>query len=206
MTPAGARRRPTCADLEALPEWLRGEILAGELLVSRRPGPPHVRAASSLGRALGTFDRDGHVEGPGGWWIEGEPELHLDADPSFPVVIPDLAGWRTEALPVLPATSAYTVRPDWVCEILSPSTAADDRALKMPFYARAGVGHLWFLDPALFLLEVYALDAPTWRHIGIWRDDAEVHAPPFDAHPSRLGPLWGGREPPVRRLSPSNRP
>jgi len=194
----GTRRRPTYADIEALPPHLRGEILGGELVVRPRPAPPHVRAASSLGRVLGGFDQDGDDDGPGGWWIEGEPELHLDVDPDFPVVIPDLAGWRTTTLPALPETAAYTVVPDWVCEILSPSTAADDRALKMPFYAQAGITHLWLLDPLLFTLEVYRLEGKSWLHLGVWRDEAVVHAEPFDARPMRLARLWGRRRPPTR--------
>ena len=108
-----ARKRPTYADIEALPPHLRGEILAGELVVSPRPAPPHARAASALGGVLYPFDRDGG-DGPGGWWIDDEPELHLDVDPDFPVVVPDLAGWGTERLPTLPETAAYTVRPDWI--------------------------------------------------------------------------------------------
>jgi Uma2 family endonuclease len=193
-----ARKRPTYADIEALPPHLRGEILGGELVVSPRPAPPHVRAASSLGRVLGDFDQDGDDDGPGGWWIEDEPELHLDVDADYPVVVPDLAGWRTTTLLELPETAAYTVAPDWVCEILSPSTAADDRALKMPFYAQAGIGHLWIVDPLLFTLEVYRLDAGAWRQLGVWRDEAVAKAEPFDALPLKLSRLWGRRKPPQR--------
>ena len=195
-----ARRRPTYADIEALPRHLRGEILGGELVVSPRPAPPHVRAASSLGRVLGDFDQDGDDGGPGGWWIEDEPELHLDVDEDYPVVVPDLVGWRTTTLLTLPETAAYTVAPDWVCEILSPSTAADDRALKMPFYAQAEIGHLWIVDPLLFTLEAYRLDARTWRQIGVWRDEASVHAEPFEARPMKLARLWGRRRPPQRAV------
>ena len=195
-----ARRRPTYAEIEALPPHLRGEILGGELVVSPRPGPPHVRAASSLGRVLGDFDDDGDDGGPGGWWIEDEPELHLDVDEDFSVVVPDLAGWRTTTLLELPETAAYTVAPDWVCEILSPSTAADDRALKMPFYAHARIGHLWIVDPLLFTLEAYRLDAGAWRQTGVWRDDAVVRAEPFDALPLKLSRLWGRRRPPPRGM------
>ena len=93
-------------------------------IAGRRPRP-----------RAGGFDQDGGDDGPGGRWLADAPELHLDVDPDFPVVIPDLAGWRTTTLPALPETAAYAVVPAWVCEILSPSTAADDRALKMPFYA-----------------------------------------------------------------------
>ena len=99
MSPNTAHKRPTYADIEALPPHLRGEILAGELVVSPRPSPPHVRVGSSLGGLLFGFDRDDEGDGPGGWWIDDEPELHLDVDPDDPVVVPDLAGWRVHATP-----------------------------------------------------------------------------------------------------------
>lgn len=72
--------------------------------------------------------------GPGGWWILLEPELHLGPD----VLVPDLAGWRQASLPSLPETPAFEVRPDWVCEVLSPSTARLDRGPKLDAYAEHG--------------------------------------------------------------------
>ena len=43
--------------------------------------------------------RDGSEDlaSPGGWWLLFEPELHLGND----ILVPDLAGWRREHLPVL---------------------------------------------------------------------------------------------------------
>ena len=152
-----APKRPSYAEIEALPEWLRGEILAGDLVVSPRPAKPHLRAATSLcARIFRPFD-DGEDDGPGGWHLSAEPDLHLDTDPDFPVVISDLAGWRHETLPVVEdGEAAFSVRPDWICEILSPSTAVHDRVHKLPFYGRAGVSHAWLIDPVLRTLEVYA--------------------------------------------------
>lgn len=195
MSPNNTRKRPTYADIEALPPHLRGEILAGELVVSPRPSPQHVRVGSSLGGLLFGFDRDDGGDGPGGWWIDDAPELHLDVDPDYPVVVPDLAGWRASNLPALPTTAAYTVRPDWVCEILSPSTGAGDRALKMPFYAHAGVPHLWLIDPLLMTLEAYRLDAGRWVVLGVWRGTDRARVEPFDAIERPLKRLWGGRGP-----------
>ncbi len=51
-------------------------------------------------------------------------------------------------MPNMPATAHFTLAPDWVCEVLSPSTAAMDRADKLPIYARAGVEHAWLVDPS----------------------------------------------------------
>ena len=90
-----------------------------------------------------TSSNQPHRGGPGGWILLDEPELHLHGD----VLVPDLAGWRRERMPELPDAAAFELAPDWICEVLSPSTAASDRAEKMPIYARERVAHVWLVDP-----------------------------------------------------------
>jgi Uma2 family endonuclease len=188
--PAPAWKRPTYEDLERLPPHVVGEIIAGELVVSPRPAPRHARAGSGLGGVLAPpFDHG--IGGPGGWWILYEPELHLGVDPDYEAVVPDCAGWRVERMPELPDTAWFAVVPDWVCEIVSPATAAIDRAEKLPFYARAGVAHAWVVDPGVRTLEVYRRCGAAWLLVGTWRGDAAVRAEPFDAVEFRLGLLWG---------------
>ncbi len=132
-----ARSRATYQDLIRVSSVLVAELINGQLVTSPRPSPPHARAASSLGGELhGPFDRG--RGGPGGWIILDEPELHLDGD----VLVPDIAGWHRERMPTLPQTSAFELAPDWVCEVLSPLTAALDRTSKVPVYAREEVGHI----------------------------------------------------------------
>ncbi|PKN55910.1 MAG: hypothetical protein CVU56_18900 [Deltaproteobacteria bacterium HGW-Deltaproteobacteria-14] len=186
--------RPTYADIEALPSNVVGEILGGELFVSPRPAGPHTEAASLLGVLLGQPFRLG-VGGPGGWRILFEPELSLGVDPDYDPVVPDLAGWRIEVMPERLEAAQYTVVPQWVCEVLSPSTQRADRLLKLPFYGRAGVGHLWFVDPLSETLEVFALRDDHWVLLGVHGGDAVVRAEPFDAVPLPLSWLWG-RKPP----------
>ena len=70
--------------------------------------------------------------GPGGWVILDEPELHFGND----VLVPDIAGWRRERLPNVPADAYLTLAPDWICEVLSPSTETLDRGKKLRIYAR----------------------------------------------------------------------
>lgn len=167
-----------------------GEILAGELVASPRPAGPHAGAASSLGGYLNvTFERG--LGGPGGWWIIYEPEISLGVDPDYDPVVPDIAGWRVTTMPERYASPQCHARPDWVAEVLSPSTARRDRMLKMPFYGRAGVGHLWLMDPVLETIEVYRRRDERWLHITTAGGDQVVALEPFDTLEMALGPLWG---------------
>ena len=129
--------------------------------------------------------------GPGGWHIVDEPELHLGVDPLFPVVVPDLAGWRLRTLPERPDTAAYPVAPDWICEVLSPGTTARDRAHKLPFYGRAGVGHVWLVDPIGQTLEVFELTDHRWTLAMAVIGRTAVAPAPFESLEFDLGLLWG---------------
>jgi Uma2 family endonuclease len=186
MSEKPPRREASFEDLEGVPPHQVGEIVGGELYVSPRPSPLHSRAAGRLFQALSPFDRSSGGEGPGGWVILIEPELHLGRE----ALVPDLAGWRRERLPELPDTAALTLAPDWVCEVLSPSTETLDRARKMGSYAREGVKHLWLADPRTRLLEVYRLEQGRWSRLGAYLGDALVRAEPFEALELRLNLLW----------------
>lgn len=183
---APSRRRATYEDLLALPENLVGEILAGELVVSPRPAPRHAHATTVVGGTLLPPFQFGEG-GPGGWLILIEPELHLGSD----VLVPDLAGWRTERMPELPKEAFFSLAPDWVCEVLSPSTSRIDRTAKMPIYARAEVSHLWLVDPQNETLEAYELENGRWVLLGNHGGDDEVRVKPFAEIVVRLGRLWG---------------
>jgi Uma2 family endonuclease len=180
------RRPATYDDILALPEHVVGELLDGELVVSPRPGPGHANAASVLTGALGPSFQFGDG-GPGGWWILAEPELHLGED----VLVPDLAGWRRERMPALPKEAFFTAPPDWGCEVLSPSTSRIDRTRKLPIYARAGVSHLWLVDPSAETLESFALEGGRWVLLATHGGDEVVRVKPFDALEVKLGRIWG---------------
>jgi len=180
-----ARSRATYDDLLAVPSNQVAELIDGLLHTHPRPAARHTNAASVLGEELGPPFRRGRG-GPGGWVILDEPELHLGAD----ILVPDLAGWRRARMPEIPDVPFFTLPPDWVCEVLSPSTEAIDRSEKLPIYARQGVAHAWLVDPIAKTLEVLRLDGNAHRVIATWRESARVRAEPFDAIELDLSLLW----------------
>jgi Uma2 family endonuclease len=184
-----ARRIATYADIEALPRHVTGQIVAGQLYAHPRPRSLHARASSNILRQTGPFDDDTHgPDDPGGWVILMEPELHLDAD----VLVPDIAGWRLERATWSDDCAFISIAPDWVCEVLSPSSEVLDRSEKMPAYAHHGVKHAWLVDPDAKLLEVYELSAGVLRQVGpVFREGSRVVAAPFEAIAIELRRVWG---------------
>ena len=175
----------TYADLEAVPPHLVAEILHGVLVTHPRPAPPHSVSSNALSGVLTPPFQFG-VGGVGGWIFMDEPELHLGPH----VVVPDLAGWRRERMPHLPSTAYIEVAPDWVCELLSPSTEKQDRGPKRRIYATYDVGHLWHLDARARILEVFELSNNHWVLYETYEHGDDVAAPPFDAVPFPLAALW----------------
>ena len=180
-----SKREATYEDLVALPANMVGQIIAGELIAHPRPANDHAVTSSTLGSDIHSAFQRGRG-GPGGWWILDEPELHFGKD----VLVPDLAGWRHSRLPVVPREPYFTLAPDWVCEVLSPSTAGLDRVRKKHIYAREGVDFVWLVDPVGRTLEVFQLRDKQWVEQGSWSGDDRVRAPPFEAIELELGALW----------------
>lgn len=178
--------RATYADLLAIPDHKVVELIDGELFVNPRPASPHARASSRLGGELyGPFDRG--RGGPGGWIILDEPELHFGDD----VLVPDLAGWRTERFPPDgPSALYFTVAPDWVCEVVSPSTGRLDRVRKSAVYAHVSVTYFWLIDPLERTLEVSRLTDSRWLQLAVHSNDDRVHAEPFQEFELELAALW----------------
>ncbi len=183
-TLAAPRKPATLQDLDDLPEDVIGHIVDGELIVLPRPNIPHVLVATHLTADLvGPFRRG--IGGPGGWIILAEPMIYFGED----LFIPDLAGWRKERfIPLLKGPTR--VAPDWICEILSPSTARFDRVTKLPAYARAGVAHTWLIDPSPRTVEVLRLQDGKWLISSVFQREDKVRAEPFEAVELDLALLW----------------
>ena len=170
-----ARKAPTIADLESLPAGIKGEIIDGVLYTMTRPRGPHQAVALDIGADLRDPFRRGRG-GPGGWWILPEPGIELE---NTPEIAPDIAGWRRERLPTLPEDGPITVVPDWVCEVLSPTTRRHNVLIKKPYHARVGVPYHWIVDLAARAVTAHRLESGRWLEIGVWGDDVGARIEPF---------------------------
>ena len=183
-----AAKKAVYDDLYNLPENMTGEIIEGELHAFPRPHYRHSNIELTLGVELGAPYRFGRGGGPGGWIILIEPEVMLGEN----LLVPDLAGWKQERLPAPPTDNWTTVVPDWVCEILSPSTFRVDRVRKMPIYAAHGLPYLWLIDPVAKVLETFGLKDGVWTVLGNFADKDKVRVEPFTAVAIELANLWWG--------------
>jgi Uma2 family endonuclease len=174
----------TYDDLLKVPEHLVAEIIAGELFTSAGHDKRHARAAGAIHAfLLQAFDHG--INGPRGWRVAFEPEIHLGGD----VFVPDVAGWRVERAAEDDNDTIWTVAPDWVCEVISPSTGHLDRVRKMPAYAGHVVPYAWLVDPSLHTIEAYELQHGRWLQLGAYGDEP-ANIAPFDAIAFPVATLW----------------
>lgn len=187
-----APRLATYEDLLSLPEDVRAEVLGGQVVTAPSPLPKHSKAQRALGSFIGgPFDDDDGHGGPGGWWIFIEVDVALGP---HDIVRPDLASWRREQLVDPGEQRPITVTPDWVCEVLSPSTAARDKVQKRALYAEAGIPHYWIVDTDARTLEAFSLESGRWVLTGSYDDTQTAALPPFDAVKLEVGRLFLPRQ------------
>lgn len=185
-----ARKAATYDDLMALPEGERAEILGGVLVNPPAPLPRHALAQRTTARFIGgPFDDDDGRGGPGGWWILLEVDVRLGPND---VVRPDLAGWRRDRLPAPWDMRPIDVTPDWICEIISPSNASNDRVKKRRLYATHAVPFYWIVDPEERTLEALRFDATSnvWVETGSYDDASIARIAPFEAIELEVGRLF----------------
>lgn len=180
VTTEAAARAQTLEDWLRIPEEARAELLFGRIVYQGMPGPRHGRLQARVAASLSDpFDRRrGSGDLPGGWWLTLEVDLSLAGHG----VRPDLVGWRRERAPTLPEADArgvVTVVPDWVCEVLSRSTAHIDQGSKRVAYHAAGVGHYWLVDPESRLLTVLEREERGYLVLLVAGPGETVRAPPF---------------------------
>jgi len=185
-----ASRLATAEDLARLPDKPACEVIAGEIVEKASPGPDHGTAQARLAGELGRpFNRRGGGGGqPGGWWLMVEVEIELE---THEVYRPDLSGWRRDRVPERPRVRPVRIRPDWVCEILSPSNARYDLIAKLRTYHRCGVQHYWIVDPSNETLTVHRWGPDGYVVALTAARGDKARAEPFDAIELQVGLLFG---------------
>lgn len=165
----------TWEDIMHLPEQEQPELIDGQPYARAIARSTHGRMVAQLVRHVVRADTPDVRDG---WWISIEPSVRLS---THNIVGPDLAGWRKSRLPELPDDWPLDVRPDWVCEVLSPGTARYDRGTKARLYAASGIPWYWLVDGQERLVEVLELVGSHWRVHGVYGDGDQLALPPFDA-------------------------
>lgn len=177
---------PTLADLDALPPGVVGEIIDGVLYTMTKPRMRHQRTMLKIGGGVAAPFDDG-IGGPGGWWIIPEPGIEL---PDTPEIAPDVAGWRRDRMPEMPIDEPIRIVPDWVCEILSPTTRRHDLLVKLPYYAKVGVAYHWLVDLEGRTVTAQRLDSGRWTTLGVYCDETDARIEPFDVVPLHVASWW----------------
>lgn len=186
--PVAPKRTPaTIAEALARPESDRIELIRGTLVQKAAPTGEHGRTQASIIRGTGPFDRKPGGRHPGGCWFATECDIQL-ADELFR---PDIAGWKRERVPEGLKGRPVTVRPDWICEILSPSNENVDRVDKLQSYFHAGVPHYWLANPIEQVLEVYRRTELAYALVLTAKAGQKIRAEPFDAVELEVDALFG---------------
>ncbi len=153
------------------------EIVCGSLV--RKAVPDEIHSTLQLRLSGFVLPYEGRRATPGGWRLRTECEIEFSSQPQMQRFQPDLAGWKIDVLPDPPRRGRALITPQWVCEILSPSTADRDRGVKQDAYYRAHVDHYWLVDPDQQALTVLAWAEDGYQTIVTAGRGDRVCAEPF---------------------------
>lgn len=161
-------QRMTINELSKMGESRDLQLIDGQLIVSEMAGVSHQRMVKRLGRAISDFveKKQGTCE-----VFDVGVNVYLDED-EYTLVIPDLA--------VVCNPSQITERgvvgaPDWVIEVVSPSTRQNDYHKKLHKYMDAGVREYWIVDMDRRMVSVCINGEPMQVTIYSFEDEIPVH-------------------------------
>jgi Uma2 family endonuclease len=191
MDAARTRKRgsATTADLLAIPEDRRyHELIGGEIVPKASPSAEHGTAQRRIGEIVGPFDRRPGSRWPGGWWLMTEVEVEFQSDETYR---PDVVGWRRDRVSERPRGNPVTIRPDWICEILSPTNSGNDRVTKLNAYHQFEVPHYWIVDPAEETLSAFRWTLDGYLLVRAAATGQRVRVEPFEAVEIDVGEIFG---------------
>ncbi len=184
-----APRRATLDELMAIPEERRfHELIGGAIIEKAAPSGEHGDAQAGVVSAIRPRYQRPPGDGSGGWWIATEVEVLL---PSGEVVRPDALGWRRERAAARPTGTPVRLRPDWVCEAVSPSNANVDTVKKLRLYHQAAVPHYWIVDPRDATLTVMRWSDAGYTTVLPAERGETVRPEPFEGIELAVGTLFG---------------
>lgn len=174
-----ARTKATLEDFLAIPEDGRFHELVDGVIVERpRPSFDHGAAQAAVGSLLRSPD----------WRVA----ISVDVLAGPNVFCPDVSAWRRASMPVRPRECPVRVRPDFVCEIVSPQQPNRDTVKKVRAYQSFGIPHYWLLDLRDGTLTVLR-HSPDGYVVALKAERGEkVRAEPFDAIELAVVDLLGG--------------
>lgn len=139
-------------DYYNLPENVRAELIDGQIYYMSAPSRIHQKILMFLSKTIANYidSKDGSCE------VYPAPfAVKLFEDDDKTVVEPDIS---VICDPNKLTDRGCTGAPDWIVEIVSPSTSSHDYIRKLNLYAKAGVKEYWIIDPRTEKVFVYHLD------------------------------------------------
>jgi Uma2 family endonuclease len=140
---------------EQMTESQKTEFINGEVVVHSPVKLRHTTASRRLLMLLGTYVQ--------------KYELGLVGHEKMLITLtrndyePDICFFHQEKAYFFMPDQMQFPAPDFVVEILSPSTEKNDRGIKLIDYAAHGITEYWIIDPDLMFVEQYLLEGDEYR-------------------------------------------
>ncbi len=144
------------------------ELLNGYLIFNNAPNLRHQEIVQNLGRMIDHFIKNHH----GGCRMFNVGVNVRLGDRNDTVLIPDIA---VISNPDIIDEYGISGAPDWVIEVVSPSTKKRDYNDKMHKYMSSGVKEYWIVDPEKLRVTTYIEGEPMMAYIYDFEDDIPVY-------------------------------
>lgn len=146
----------TIEDIYNLPDGQRAELIDGELYMMATPSRVHQKIVMTLSNSIFNYiqSKNGDCEvypAPFAVFLNANDEIYLEPDIS---VICDKNKLTDEGC---------KGAPDWIIEIVSPSSRPMDYNKKLFKYRTAGVREYWIVDPIKQQIIVYNFEHDTYE-------------------------------------------
>lgn len=148
----------TIADIDALPEGTKAELIDGRLFFDTAPTLTHQDIVGFLHGTIWSYIR---VKGGKCKVFISPIDVQLNADDIYNLVQPDVAVVCDRDK--LSDGKRCKGAPDWIMEVVSPSTKTRDYLTKLNKYQTAGVREYWIVDPEKEKVMVYNFETQDYN-------------------------------------------